>query len=138
MCDSPFQFDFKKVPKSETGMCSSPSSDWISLEYSSMEPKTFKLLCQGTSAADKWKRNSDQSKRHCPPIDGAKSLTRATWLVLKKTISSEGTSQNASHIIINSRRKVTLSLSLSLIMSHAGKNSLDNVWNKRLILSRHL
>ena len=97
MCDSPFQFDFKKVPKSETGMCSSPSSDWISLEYSSMEPKTFKLLCQGTSAADKWKRNSDQSKRHCPPIDGAKSLTR-----------------------------------------HAGKNSLDNVWNKRLILSRHL
>ena len=134
MCVSPFQFDFKKAHKSETGMCSSPSSDCISLEYSSMEPKTVKLLCQGTSAADKWKRNSDQSKRHCPPIDGGKSLIRATWLVLKKTISSEGTSQNASHIIINSRRKVTL----SLIMSHARKNSLDNVWNKRLILSRHL
>ena len=62
-------------------MCSSPDSDCTSLEYTIMVPGTLKPLCQGTSAVAIRKRNSDNPKKYCPPIDGGESLAVATWLV---------------------------------------------------------
>ena len=43
------------------------------------------------------------------PLMVENSLTLAAWLVSGKTLLCEGISENASHIITNSRRKGTLS-----------------------------
>ena len=67
-------------------MCSSSDSGYTSLEYPTMVPRTLKPLCQGTSAAAPGKRNSDKSKKYCPPIDGGE-LTDTSGLVgFRKTL----------------------------------------------------
>ena len=70
ICISPFQYDFKSAPKNKTGMSSSLDSDCTNLEYPTMVPRTLRPLCQGSSAAATGKRNSDNPKKYCPPIDG--------------------------------------------------------------------
>ena len=109
LCISPFQYDFKNAPKNKTGICSTTDSDCTSLEYPTMVPRTLKPLCQGTSAAAPGKRNSDKPKKYCPPIDGRKLIDISGQVSFMKTLLCGGISENASHIITNSRRKGTLS-----------------------------
>ena len=90
-------------------MCSSPDSDCTSLEYPTMVPRTLKPLCQGTSVAAQWKRNSDKPKKYCPPIDGGELIDTSGLVCFRKTRFCEGISENAFHIITNCRRKGTLS-----------------------------
>ena len=66
-------------------------------------------LCQGTKAAAPRKRNADKPKKYCPPIDGGELIDTGGLVGFRKTIWCEGISENASHIITNSRRKGTLS-----------------------------
>ena len=73
-----------------------------------MVPRTVKPLCQGTGAAAPGTRNSEKPKKYCPPTDG--ELIDTSGLVgFRKTLLCEGISENASHIIANSRRKGLLS-----------------------------
>ena len=90
-------------------MCSSSDSDCISLEYPTMAPKTLKPLCQRTSVAAPGKRNSDKPKKYCPPIGGGELIDTSSLVDFRKTFLCEGISENTSHIIINFRRKGTLS-----------------------------
>ena len=90
-------------------MYSSSDSDCTSLEYPTMAPKTLKPLCQRTSAAAPGKKNSDKSKKYCPTIDGGELIGTSGLVDFRETFLCKGISENASHIIINSRRKVTLS-----------------------------
>ena len=108
---SPVQYDFKSAPKNKTGMCSSPNSDCTSLEYPTMIPTT--LQPQGTSAAASGKRNSDKSKKYCPFTDGGELIDTSGLVGFRETLLFEGIAENASHIVTGSRRKGTLSNSLS-------------------------
>ena len=105
----PFQHDFKIAPKNKTVMYSSSDFDCTSSEYPTMVPRTLKPLCQGNSAAAPGTRNSDKPKNYCPPIDGGERIDTSGLVCFRKTLLCEGISENASHIITNSRRKGTLS-----------------------------
>ena len=107
LCISPFQYDFKSAPKNKTGMCSSSDFDCTSLEYPTMVPRTLKPLCQGTSAAAPGTRNSEKPQKYCPPIDAGELIDTSSLVDFRKTLLCEGISENASHIIANSRRKGT-------------------------------
>ena len=74
-----------------------------------MVPRTLKPLCQGTRADAPGTRNSDKSKKYCPPIDGGELIDTSGLASFRKTLLCEGISENASHIIANSRGKGTLS-----------------------------
>ena len=74
-----------------------------------MVPRTFKTLCQGSSAAAPGTRNSDKPKKYCPSIDGGELIDTSCLVGFRETLLCEGISENASHIITNSRRKGTLS-----------------------------
>ena len=106
---SPFQYDFKSAPKNKAGMCSSSDSNCTSLEYPTMVLRSFKPMCQGTSAAAPGTRDSDKPKKYCPPIDGGEVNDTSGFVGFRKTLLCEGISENTSHIITNSRRKGTLS-----------------------------
>ena len=77
--------------------------------WSTMGPRTLKPLCQGTSAATPGTRNSDSPKNIVHSVTVENSLTLAAWVGFRKILFCEGISENASHIITNSRRKDTLS-----------------------------
>ena len=75
-----------------------------------MVPRTLKPLCEETrAAAAPGTRNSDKPKIYCPPIDGGELIDTSGLVGVRKTLLCEGISENASHIITNSRRKGTLS-----------------------------
>ena len=69
-----------------------------------MVPRTLKPLCQGTSAAAPVTRNSEKPKKCCPPIDAGEFIDTSGLVGYRKTLLCEGVSENASHIIENSRR----------------------------------
>ena len=71
--------------------------------------RTLRPMCQGTSAAAPGKRNYDKSIKYCSPIDGEELIDISCLVGFRKTLLREGISENASHIITNSRRKGTLS-----------------------------
>ena len=89
-------------------MCSSSDFDYTSLEYPTTGPRTLKPLCQGTSAAAPGIRNSDKPKKYCPPIDGGELINTSGLVAFRKTLWSEGISENTFHIISNSRPNGTL------------------------------
>ena len=74
-----------------------------------MLPRTFKPLCQGTSAAATGKRSSDKFKKCCPPIDVGELINTSSLVGCRETFLCEGVSGNASDIIINCKQKGTLS-----------------------------
>ena len=74
-----------------------------------MVPRTLKPLCQGTNAAAPGRRNSEKPQKYCPPIDARELIDTSGLVGFRKTLLCEGISENAFHIIANSRRKDTLS-----------------------------
>ena len=62
------------------------------------------LLPQATG-----KRNYDKPKQYCRPINGEELIDTRSLVGFKKAFSLEIISENASHIIKNSRRKGSLS-----------------------------
>ena len=83
------QYDFKSAPKNKTEICFSPDSDWTSLEYPTMVPKTLKPLCQGTSAAAPGERNSDKPRKYYPPIDGGDLIDTSVLVGFRKILFFE-------------------------------------------------
>ena len=89
--------------------------DCTSFEYPTMVPRTLKPLCQETSAAAKGHKILKSPKNIVHSLMVKNSLTLAVWLDLgkpscvRKTLLCEGISENASHIIVNFRRKGRLS-----------------------------
>ena len=71
-------------------------------------PFSLKPLCQETSAAAALTRNSDKPKKYCPLIDGWELIDTSGLVCFRKTFFCEGISDNAFHIITNSKRKDTL------------------------------
>ena len=54
-------------------------------------------------------QNSEKPKKYCPLIDGEELIDTSSLAGFRKTLLCEGISENASHIIVNFRRKGTLS-----------------------------
>ena len=104
----PFSMISRVLLKNKTGMCSSPDSESTSLEYPNMVPRILKPFCQGITAAAPGKINSEKPKKYCPSIDGGELIDASGLVGLRKTFLCEGSSENASDIIINSRREGTL------------------------------
>ena len=71
-------------------------------------PELLNLFCQGNSVAST-RKNSDKSKKYCLPIDGGEIVGTSGLVSFRKTLLNEGISENASHIIKNSRKNYTLS-----------------------------
>ena len=68
-----------------------------------MVPRTLKPLCQGTSAAAPATEKSEKPQKYCPPIDAGELIDTSGLVAFRKTLLCEGISENASHIIENSR-----------------------------------
>ena len=73
-----------------------------------MVPRTLKPLCQGTSTAAPWTRNSERPQKYCPLIDAGELIDTSSLIDFRKTLLCEGISENTSDIIANSIRKGTL------------------------------
>ena len=71
--------------------------------------KTFKPLCQRSSADVSGTITSDKPKKYCQSIDGGELIDTSGLVGFRKTLLCEEISENASYIITNSRQKGTLS-----------------------------